>query len=316
MLIYCRQRRHRLKQPSPQHARGKAGTGGGGVSEAAQRPEEAERLMYAAPPGGVVGAQAATRVGRLDPPCHVQLSQVSTHTLATSTHLGLSQASTKTLGGSSASTRHSSPLQPNSSPSPQSGLPTGLSDHLYMRPDAAPSGHTPTQDKPTIQRENLQTAEGLEFLSGRRHIHRDVAARNCLVTSSLQVKLAAPALTRDAYSSEYHTYRNQEECGVLITSLGHGQAVKARRGLVGSEGQPRNAVNKAAKPTGEDLLRRGEDGQGRGGEHRQGKNSRSKRRKGIKGRSSIASTNRHSRPSPSMFTARVVRISDAVFEMQ
>ncbi|KAK8401828.1 hypothetical protein O3P69_001139 [Scylla paramamosain] len=325
MLIYCRQRRHRLKQPSPQHAR-----------------------------GGVVGGQAATRIGRLDPPCHVQLSQVSTHTLATSTHLGLSQASTKTLGGSSASTRHSSPLQPNSSPSPQSGLPTGLSEHLSH----------PTQDKPTIQRENLQilltlghgefgevqlarlrnpkdetpgeeappdpdslvmvkvistrdesqlaevcreaamfggpphpslvstiafctahtphllltqytdwgdlkqfllatrkesprpvgslrppplalshalslalqvgvAAEpthanrnmttlsllvysrlarplrGLEFLSGRRHIHRDVAARNCLVTSSLQVKLAAPALTRDAYSSEYHTYRNQ-----------------------------------------------------------------------------------------------------------
>ncbi|XP_050699477.1 inactive tyrosine-protein kinase 7-like isoform X2 [Eriocheir sinensis] len=308
MLIYCRQRRHRLKQPSPQHAR-----------------------------GGATGGQAAPRVGRIDPPCHVQLSQVSTHTLATSTHLGLSQASTKTLGGSSASTRHSSPLQPNSSPSPQSVLPSALSDHFYVRPDAPTPAHAPGQDKQTIQRENLQvlltlghgefgevqlarlrnpteetpgeeappdpdslvmvkvistrdesllaevcreaamfggpphpslvstiafctahtphllltqytdwgdlkqfllatrkesprpvgslrppplalphalslalqTAQGLEYLSGRRHIHRDVAARNCLVTSSLQVKLAAPALTRDAYSTEYCTYRNQ-----------------------------------------------------------------------------------------------------------
>lgn len=127
--------------------------------------------MYTAPPGGVVGGQTMARVGRMDPPCHVQLSQVSTHTLATSTHLGLSQASTKTLGGSSASTRHSSPLQPNSSPSPQSGLPTGLSDHLYMRPDAVPAGHAPGQDKPTIQRENLQVLLTLGTVSLYTLVH-------------------------------------------------------------------------------------------------------------------------------------------------
>lgn len=54
-----------------------------------------------------------------------------------------------------------------------------------------------------------QVAEALEYLSGRRHTHKDIAARNCLITSKLQVKLAAPALTRDAYQAEYCTYRNQ-----------------------------------------------------------------------------------------------------------
>ncbi|CAL4074045.1 unnamed protein product, partial [Meganyctiphanes norvegica] len=54
-----------------------------------------------------------------------------------------------------------------------------------------------------------QVAEGLEYLHGRRHTHKDIAARNCLITSTLQVKLSNPALTRDAYATEYCTFRNQ-----------------------------------------------------------------------------------------------------------
>ncbi|XP_069168618.1 inactive tyrosine-protein kinase 7 isoform X1 [Procambarus clarkii] len=335
MLIYCRQRRHKLKN-SPQHTRGDG-------NDEAQHPEEQERLVYSTIPGA--GDQDARDAGRgttitgnkLDPSCQVQLSQVSTHTLGTSTHLGLSQASTRTLGGSSVSTQHSSPLQPYSSPSAQSAVHAGQSENLYVREETNHTGSLQGQDRAVIQRENLQVlltlgrgefgdvqlarlrssgedcleedaapdpeklvmvkvvstrdetllaevcreaamfggpahpnvvttlafctsltphllitqytdwgdmkqfllatrkesprplgslrppplthtqclslslqvAEGLEYLSGRRHTHKDVAARNCLVTSTLQVKLAAPALTHDAYSAEYCTYRNQ-----------------------------------------------------------------------------------------------------------
>nr|XP_053642383.1 inactive tyrosine-protein kinase 7-like isoform X2 [Cherax quadricarinatus]XP_053642384.1 inactive tyrosine-protein kinase 7-like isoform X3 [Cherax quadricarinatus] len=335
MLIYCRQRRQKLKH-SPQHTRGD------GVDEA-QNPEEQERLVYSTIPGlgepetRDMGTGTTMAGNKLDNSCQVQLSQVSTHTLGTSTHLGLSQASTRTLGGSSVSTQHSSPLQPNSSPSTQSAAHAGPSENLYTKQDSNHTVNQLGQETPTIQRENLQVlltlgrgefgdvqlarlrnsteesdgedvppdpeklvmvkvvntrdetllaevcreaamfggpahpnvvttlalctsrtphllitqytdwgdmkqfllatrkesprplgslrpppltqtqclslslqvAEGLEYLSGRRHTHKDVAARNCLITSALQVKLASPALTHDAYSAEYCTYRNQ-----------------------------------------------------------------------------------------------------------
>ncbi|XP_042228420.1 inactive tyrosine-protein kinase 7-like isoform X2 [Homarus americanus] len=336
MLIYCRQRRQRLKH-TPQHIRGDG-------NEEAQNPEEQEKLVYSAPPGGSgdqdtrdVGTGTTITGSRMDTSCQVQLSQVSTHTLGTSTHLGLSQASTRTLGGSSISTQHSSPLQPNSSPSAQSAIHAGPSENMYVKPESNHAGNPLSHDNSIIQRENLQVlltlgrgefgdvqlarlrtsseecdgedappdpealvmvkvvstrdeallaevcreaamfggpshinvvttlglctshtphllvtqytdwgdmkqfllatrkesprplgslrppplthtqclnlslqvAEGLEYLSGRRHTHRDVAARNCLITSTLQVKLASPALTRDAYAAEYCTYRNQ-----------------------------------------------------------------------------------------------------------
>ncbi|KAG7165393.1 Inactive tyrosine-protein kinase 7-like [Homarus americanus] len=313
-------------------------------NEEAQNPEEQEKLVYSAPPGGSgdqdtrdVGTGTTITGSRMDTSCQVQLSQVSTHTLGTSTHLGLSQASTRTLGGSSISTQHSSPLQPNSSPSAQSAIHAGPSENMYVKPESNHAGNPLSHDNSIIQRENLQVlltlgrgefgdvqlarlrtsseecdgedappdpealvmvkvvstrdeallaevcreaamfggpshinvvttlglctshtphllvtqytdwgdmkqfllatrkesprplgslrppplthtqclnlslqvAEGLEYLSGRRHTHRDVAARNCLITSTLQVKLASPALTRDAYAAEYCTYRNQ-----------------------------------------------------------------------------------------------------------
>ncbi|KAK3852725.1 hypothetical protein Pcinc_040701, partial [Petrolisthes cinctipes] len=348
MLIYCRQRRQRLKH-SPHQT-----TADG--PEAGHHSEEQQQLMYTTQ-AGVCGQQrlslgeanTTADITKMVPKPDVppsrphlqQLSQTSTHTLATSTHLGLSQASTRTLGGSSASTqRCSSPLHPTSSPpSPQSAVAPCLGKGgLNVRPTeyTLPGAHP--QDKPNIQRDDiqvlltlghgefgevqlgrlkggtgedgdgeeaapdpdklvmvkavttrdegllaevvheagmlggpghpavaatlalitshtphllitqytdwgdlkqfllatrkesprpvgslrppplthpqclslaLQAAEGLEYLSGRRHTHRDVAARNCLVTSTLKVKLATPCLTRDAYATEYCTFRNQ-----------------------------------------------------------------------------------------------------------
>ncbi|XP_068247783.1 inactive tyrosine-protein kinase 7-like [Palaemon carinicauda] len=336
MLIYCRQRRQRLKH-SPAHTRAESG-------EDAQNAEEQERLMHNGHPGGsstAVDVREGAAHGNVKPTvpvdhlCQLQLSQVSPHTLGTSTQLGHSQASTRTLGGSSISTQQSSPLQHNSSPSAQSIVQAGPSEYYNTRQESTFMG-LHQDEKNGLQRENiqvlltlgrgefgdvqlarlrnpteevsednpsdsdklvmvkvvstrddhllaevcreaamfsgpthphvvsslgmctshtphllvtqytdwgdlkqfllatrkesprplgslrpppltypqclslaLQAAQGLEFLSGRRYTHRDIAARNCLITSTLQIKLASPALTRDAYSAEYCTYRNQ-----------------------------------------------------------------------------------------------------------
>lgn len=132
--------------------------------------------MYTARQSGVLdgdirefGAATSKAGAQLDPACQVQLSQVSTHTLGTSTHLGLSQASTKTIGGSSVSTQHSSPQQPNSSPSAQSTAQAGPSDAMYPRHEA--SNHASGQDKGKIQRENIQV-----LLTLGEDVVRDVTA--------------------------------------------------------------------------------------------------------------------------------------------
>lgn len=129
--------------------------------------------MYTARHSGTIDGDirefgtATSKAGtQLDPTCQVQLSQVSTHTLGASTHLGLSQASTKTIGGSSVSTQHSSPLQPNSSPSAQSTAQPGPSDSMYPKHES--SNSYAGQDKSKIQRENIQVllTLGKELLSG------------------------------------------------------------------------------------------------------------------------------------------------------
>lgn len=54
-----------------------------------------------------------------------------------------------------------------------------------------------------------QIAKGMDHLSGHRFVHKDLAARNCLVTSALAVKIGLPRLSRDPYSQEYCKHVNQ-----------------------------------------------------------------------------------------------------------
>ncbi|KAF0304392.1 Inactive tyrosine-protein kinase 7 [Amphibalanus amphitrite] len=54
-----------------------------------------------------------------------------------------------------------------------------------------------------------QLAAGLEHIHSQRFVHRDVAARNCLITSRLAVKLSCPRLCRDAYRDEYSLVRGE-----------------------------------------------------------------------------------------------------------
>ncbi|XP_051978070.1 inactive tyrosine-protein kinase 7-like [Xyrauchen texanus] len=53
----------------------------------------------------------------------------------------------------------------------------------------------------------LQVAHGMEHLSNQRFVHKDLAARNCLISSKRQIKVSALGLSKDVYNSEYYHYR-------------------------------------------------------------------------------------------------------------
>ncbi|KAL2086996.1 hypothetical protein ACEWY4_018055 [Coilia grayii] len=53
----------------------------------------------------------------------------------------------------------------------------------------------------------LQVAKGMEHLSNQRFVHKDLATRNCLISSKRHVKISALHLSKDVYHSEYHHYR-------------------------------------------------------------------------------------------------------------
>uniref|UniRef100_A0A674PCF2 Inactive tyrosine-protein kinase 7 n=1 Tax=Takifugu rubripes TaxID=31033 RepID=A0A674PCF2_TAKRU len=52
-----------------------------------------------------------------------------------------------------------------------------------------------------------QVAHGMEHLSNHRFVHKDLAARNCLINSQRRVKISSLSLSKDVYNSEYYYYR-------------------------------------------------------------------------------------------------------------
>lgn len=54
-----------------------------------------------------------------------------------------------------------------------------------------------------------QLALALEHTANHRLVHKDVAARNCLISSNLSLKLSLSALSKDTYSKEYYRHHNQ-----------------------------------------------------------------------------------------------------------
>ncbi|XP_060782200.1 inactive tyrosine-protein kinase 7 isoform X2 [Neoarius graeffei] len=52
-----------------------------------------------------------------------------------------------------------------------------------------------------------QVAAGMENLSNQRFVHKDLAARNCLISGDRHVKISALGLSKDVYNSEYYHYR-------------------------------------------------------------------------------------------------------------
>ncbi|XP_054885612.1 inactive tyrosine-protein kinase 7 [Poeciliopsis prolifica] len=52
-----------------------------------------------------------------------------------------------------------------------------------------------------------QVARGMEHLSNNRFVHKDLAARNCLINSQRRIKVSSLSLSKDVYNSEYYHYR-------------------------------------------------------------------------------------------------------------
>ncbi|KAM3865337.1 inactive tyrosine-protein kinase 7-like [Diretmus argenteus] len=53
----------------------------------------------------------------------------------------------------------------------------------------------------------IQVARAMEHLSNQRFVHRDLATRNCLVSTRKLVKVSSLGLSKDGYSSEYYQHR-------------------------------------------------------------------------------------------------------------
>lgn len=62
-----------------------------------------------------------------------------------------------------------------------------------------------------------QIALGMEHLANQRLVHKDLAARNCLIASNLTVKVSLQGLCKDTYSKEYCKHHNQ----VLLLTMNY-----------------------------------------------------------------------------------------------
>uniref|UniRef100_A0A8C1ASH9 Inactive tyrosine-protein kinase 7 n=1 Tax=Cyprinus carpio carpio TaxID=630221 RepID=A0A8C1ASH9_CYPCA len=52
-----------------------------------------------------------------------------------------------------------------------------------------------------------QVARGMQHLSKKGFVHKDLAARNCLISGQRHVKVSALSLSKDVYNSEYYEHR-------------------------------------------------------------------------------------------------------------
>ncbi|GIY43566.1 inactive tyrosine-protein kinase 7 [Caerostris darwini] len=53
-----------------------------------------------------------------------------------------------------------------------------------------------------------QVSVGMEYLA-KQFIHKDLAARNCLISSSLKIKISCPSLSLDTYAQEYFQHESK-----------------------------------------------------------------------------------------------------------
>lgn len=70
----------------------------------------------------------------------------------------------------------------------------------------------------------LQIINGMQYLHKNKHLHKDVAARNCLVNPELKIQIADNALARDLFPSDYHCLgdnKNRPIKWMAVESLDH-----------------------------------------------------------------------------------------------
>ncbi|MBW02766.1 Tyrosine-protein kinase RYK, partial [Eschrichtius robustus] len=79
-------------------------------------------------------------------------------------------------------------------------------------------------DKKAISQQDLvhmaiQIACGMSYLARREVIHKDLAARNCVIDDTLQVKITDNALSRDLFPMDYHCLGDNENRPVRWMAL-------------------------------------------------------------------------------------------------
>lgn len=50
----------------------------------------------------------------------------------------------------------------------------------------------------------LQVSQGMEYISSKHLVHRDLASRNCLVSTGLVIKIADFGMSRNIDTSDYY----------------------------------------------------------------------------------------------------------------
>uniref|UniRef100_A0A2K5VQI8 Receptor like tyrosine kinase n=1 Tax=Macaca fascicularis TaxID=9541 RepID=A0A2K5VQI8_MACFA len=65
----------------------------------------------------------------------------------------------------------------------------------------------------------IQIACGMSYLARREVIHKDLAARNCVIDDTLQVKITDNALSRDLFPMDYHCLGDNENRPVRWMAL-------------------------------------------------------------------------------------------------
>ncbi|XP_012680830.1 tyrosine-protein kinase RYK isoform X2 [Clupea harengus] len=65
----------------------------------------------------------------------------------------------------------------------------------------------------------IQIACGMSYLARREVIHKDLAARNCVIDDSMQVKITDNALSRDLFPMDYHCLGDNENRPVRWMAL-------------------------------------------------------------------------------------------------
>ncbi|XP_035790083.1 tyrosine-protein kinase-like otk isoform X1 [Anopheles albimanus] len=91
--------------------------------------------------------------------------------------------------------------------SPKTTPPNGTVDKAA--PGTTQAAKPPPLNVPQILALAHQIGRGMDAIYKARIIHKDLATRNCIISSDFSAKISMPALARDKYSREYCRHRNQ-----------------------------------------------------------------------------------------------------------